>query len=164
MKTKKFVFIVILFLITLNISACFPPKYLNFSYEELSEGLLRIEYWEFTVSDEDQYIYDTNSLLTFDKEETEYILQNISNITFEVFYAGPQGLVAGKTIILVYEKYELWVRDRLIEYKGFDGRAGKQVVYTTTPNEELQKLMVYINLSIYYNYKQTSLLILRMRL
>ena len=152
MKTNKFVFIVILFLITLNISACFPTKELNFSYKELSEDLLRIEYCELTGLDESLNIYDRNTLLIFDKEETEYILQNISNITFEVFYAGPQGLVAGKTIILVYEKYELWIRDRLIEYKGFDGRAGKQVVYTTTPNEELQKLIVYIDSNILNEY------------
>lgn len=152
MKTKKFVFIVILFLITLNISACFPTKELNFSYKELSEDLLRIEYCELTGLDESLNIYDRNTLLIFDKEETEYILQNISNITFEVFYAGPQGLVAGKTLILVYEKYELWIRDRLIEFKWFDGRSGEQVVYTTTPNEELQKLIVYIDSNILNKY------------
>lgn len=152
MKTKKFVFIVILFLITLNVSACFAKKELNFSCEELSEGLLRIEYCELTVLDENQYIYDRNTLLIFDKEETEYILQNISNITFEVFYAGPQGLVAGKTLILVYEKYELWIRDRLIEYNWFDGRSEEQVIYTIIPNEELQKLIDYIDLNILNKY------------
>ena len=152
MKTKKFVFIVILFLITLNVSACFAKKDLNFSYEELSEGLLRIEYCELTVLDESQYIYDRNTLLIFDKEETEYILQNISNITFEVFYAGPQGLVAGKTLILVYEEYELWIRDRLIEYNWFDGRSGEQVIFTISPNEELQKLIDYIDLNILNKY------------
>ena len=152
MKTKKFVFIVILFLITLNISACFPTKDLNFSYEELSEDLLRIEYCELTGLDESLNIYDRNTLLIFDKEETEYILQNISNINFEVFYAGPQGLVAGKTLILVYEKYELWIRDRLIEYNWFDGRSGEQVIYTISPNEELQKLIDYIDLNILNKY------------
>ena len=152
MKTNKFIFIVILFLITLNISACFPKKDLNFSYEELSEGLLRIEYWEFTGLDENFNIYDKNILLTFDKEDTEYILQNISNITFEVFYAGPQGLVAGKTLILVYEEYELWIRDRLIEYNWFDGRSGEQVIYTINPNEKLQKLIEYIDLNILNKY------------
>ena len=152
MKTKKFVFIVILFLIILNVYACFAKKELNFSCEELSEGLLRIEYCELTVVDENQYIYDRNTLLIFNQEETEYILQNISNMTFEVFYAGPQGLVAGKTLILVYEKYELWIRDRLIEYFWFDGRSGEQAIYTISPNEELQKLIDYIDLNILNKY------------
>ena len=152
MKTNKFVFIVILFLITLNISACFAKKELNFSYKELSEDLLRIEYCELIVLDENQYIYDRNTLLIFDEEETEYILQNISNITFEVFYAGPQRLVACKTLILVQEEYELLVRDRFIEYNWFDGRTGEQVIYTTTPNEELQKLIVYIDSNILSKY------------
>lgn len=146
MKTKNFVFILMLFIIILNISACFPRKDLNFTYDKLCDGLLRIEYCELTVLDEDQYIYDRNTLLIFDKEEAEYVLQNISNITFEVFYAGPQGLAAGKTIILVYEEYELWIRDKLIEYNWFDGRAGEQVIYTISPNEELQKLIEYIDL------------------
>ena len=152
MKTKKFVFIAILFLITLNVSACFAKKELNFSCEELSEGLLRIEYCELTVLDEYKHIYDRNTLLIFNKEETEYILQHISNITFDVFYAGPQGLVAGKTLILVYEKYELWIRDRLIEYNWFDGRSGEQVIYTINPNEKLQKLIEYIDLNILNKY------------
>ncbi|MBQ3572408.1 MAG: hypothetical protein IJA15_06245 [Clostridia bacterium] len=147
MKTKNFVFILMLFIIILNISACFPKKDLNFTYDKLCDGLLRIEYCELTVLDEDQYIYDRDTLLIFDKEEAEYVLQNISNITFEVFYAGPQGLVAGKTIILVYEEYELWIRDKLIEYNWFDGRAGEQVIYTISPNEELQKLIEYIDLN-----------------
>ena len=147
MKTKNFVFILMLFIIILNISACFPRKDLNFTYDKLCDGLLRIEYCELTVLDEDQYIYDRDTLLIFDKEEAEYVLQNISNITFEVFYAGPQGLVAGKTIILVYEEYELWIRDKLIEYNWFDGRAGEQVIYTISPNEELQKLIEYIDLN-----------------
>ena len=152
MKTKKFVFIVILFIITLNVFTCFAKKELNFSCEKLSEGLLRIEYCELTVVDENQYIYDRNTLLIFNQEETEYILQNISNITFEVFYAGPQGLVAGKTLILVYEKYELWIRDRLIEYFWFDGISGEQAIYTISPNEELQKLIEYIDLNILNKY------------
>ena len=166
MKTNKFVFIVILFLITLNISACFPTKDLNFSYEELSEGLLRIEYWEFTVLDEDQnicdwefgvldeyqYTYDKKTLLIFDKEDTEYILQNISNITFEAFYAGPLGLVGGHTIVLVYDEYHLEIRDRRIVYHWFDGKPRGQAVYTTTPNEELQKLINYIDLNILNKY------------
>ena len=147
MKTKNFVFILMLFIIILNISACFPRKNLNFTYDKLCDGLLRIEYCELTVLDEDQYIYDRDTLLIFDKEEAEYVLQNISNITFEVFYAGPQGLVAGKTIILVYEEYELLIRDKLIEYNWFDGRAGEQVIYTISPNEELQKLIEYIDLN-----------------
>ena len=147
MKTKNFIFILMLFIIILNISACFPRKDLNFTYDKLCDGLLRIEYCELTVLDEDQYIYDRDTLLIFDKEEAEYVLQNISNITFEVFYAGPQGLVAGKTIILVYEEYELWIRDKLIEYNWFDGRAGEQVIYTISPNEELQKLIEYIDLN-----------------
>ena len=152
MKTNKFVFIVILFLITLNISACFPKKDLNFSYEELSEGLLRIEYWEFTVLDADQYIYDKKTLLIFDKEDAEYILQNISNITFEAFYAGPLPLVGGHTITLVYDEYELEIRDELIAYHWFDGKPRGQAVYTTTPNEELQKLINYIDLNILNKY------------
>ena len=152
MKTKKFVFIVIIFLIILNVYACFAKKELNFSCEELSEGLLRIEYCELTVVDENQYIYDRNTLLIFNQEETEYILQNISNITFEVFYAGPQGLVGGKALILVYEKYELWIRDRLIEYFWFDGSSGEQAIYTISPNEELQKLIEYIDLNILNKY------------
>ena len=147
MKTKNFVFILMLFIIILNISACFPRKDLNFTYDKLCDGLLRIEYCELTVLDEDQYIYDRDTLLIFDKEEAEYVLQNISNITFEVFYAGPQGLAAGKTIILVYEEYELLIRDKLIEYNWFDGRAGEQVIYTISPNEELQKLIEYIDLN-----------------
>ena len=147
MKTKNFIFILMLFIIILNISACFPRKDLNFTYDKLCDGLLRIEYCELTVLDEDQYIYDRDTLLIFDKEEAEYVLQNISNITFEVFYAGPQGLAAGKTIILVYEEYELWIRDKLIEYNWFDGRAGEQVIYTISPNEELQKLIEYIDLN-----------------
>ena len=147
MKTKNFVFILMLFIIILNISACFPRKNLNFTYDKLCDGLLRIEYCELTVLDEDQYIYDRDTLLIFDKEEAEYVLQNISNITFEVFYAGPQGLVAGKTIILVYEEYELLIRDKLIEYNWFDGRAGEQVIYTISSNEELQKLIEYIDLN-----------------
>ena len=147
MKTKNFVFILMLFIIILNISACFPRKDLNFTYDKLCDGLLRIEYCELTVLDEDQYIYDRDTLLIFDKEEAEYVLQNISNITFEVFYAGPQGLAAGKTIILVYEEYELWIRDKLIEYNWFDGRAGEQVIYTISSNEELQKLIEYIDLN-----------------
>ena len=152
MKTNKFVFIVILFLITLNISACFPKKDLNFSYEELNEGLLRIEYWEFTVLDADQYIYDKKTLLIFDKEDAEYILQNISNITFEAFYAGPLPLVGGHTITLVYDEYELEIRDELIAYHWFDGKPRGQAVYTTTPNEELQKLINYIDLNILNKY------------
>ena len=152
MKTKKFLFIVILFLITLNVSACFVKKDLNFTYDKLSEGLLRIEYCELTVLDEIQRIFDRNTLLIFDEEETEYILKNISNITFEVFYAGPQGLVAGKTLIFVYDEYELWIRDRLIEYNWFDGRSGEQVIYTISPNEELQKLIDYIDLNILNKY------------
>ena len=152
MKTNKFVFIVILFLITLNISACFPKKDLNFSYEELSEGLLRIEYWEFTVLDEYQYTYDKKTLLIFDKEDTEYILQNISNITFEAFYAGPLPLVGGHTITLVYDEYELEIRDELIAYHWFDGKPRGQAVYTTIPNEELQKLIDYIDLNILNKY------------
>ena len=147
MKTKNFVFILMLFIIILNISACFPRKDLNFTYDKLCDGLLRIEYCELTVLDEDQYIYDRDTLLIFDKEQAEYVLQNISNITFEVFYAGPQGLVAGKTIILVYEEYELLIRDKLIEYNWFDGRAGEQVIYTISSNEELQKLIEYIDLN-----------------
>ena len=152
MKTKKFVFIVILFLITLNISACFPKKDLNFSYEELNEGLLRIEYWEFTVLDADQYIYDKKTLLIFDKEDAEYILQNISNITFEAFYAGPLPLVGGHTITLVYDEYELEIRDELIAYHWFDGKPRGQAVYTTVQNEELQKLINYIDLNILNKY------------
>ena len=152
MKAIKFVFIVIFFLISFNVRACVPKKDLNFSYEKLSEGLLRIEYCELTVLDEHQYIYDRNTLLVFDKSETEYILQNLSNMTFEVFYAGAQGLVGGKTLILVYEEYELWIRDRLIEYNWFDERSGEQVVYTISPNEELQKLIDYIDLNILNKY------------
>ena len=154
MKTKKFVFIVMLFIMILNVSACFARKDLNFTYDKLCEGLLRIEYCELTVLDENQRIYDRNTLLIFDKEESEFILQNISNITFEVFYAGPQGLVAGKTLIFVYDEYELWIRDRLIEYNWFDGRSGEQVMYTIIPNEELQKLIDYINLNILNKYLQ----------
>ena len=152
MKTKKFAAIAILFLITLNLFVCYPKTKLNFSCEELSDGLLRIEYCELTVLDENLHIYDRNTLLIFDKEDTEYILQHISNITFDVFYAGPQGLVAGKTLILVYEKYELWIRDRLIEYNWFDERSGEQAIFTIIPNEELQKLMDYIDLNILNKY------------
>ena len=147
MKTKNFVFIVMLFIIILNISACFPRKDLKFTHDKLCDGLLRIEYCELTVLDEYQRIYDRDTLLIFDKEEAEYVLQNISNITFEVFYAGPQGLVAGKTLIFVYEEYELWIRDRLIEYNWFDGRSCEQAIYTIIPNEELQKLIEYIDLN-----------------
>ena len=121
----------------------------------MSEGLLRIEYWEFTGLDENFNIYDKNILLTFDKEDTEYILQNISNITFEVFYAGPPGLVEGHTIILVYDEYQLEIRDRLIERRWFDGKYGKsrgEAFYTTIRNEELQKLIDYIDLNILNKY------------
>lgn len=147
MKIKKFLFILMFFLLIFNLSACFAKKDLNFSYEELNNGLLKIEYCELTVLDESQYSYNRDIILSLNSEEKEYVLQNINNITFEVFYAGPQGLVAGKTLILVYEEYELWIRDRLIEYNWFDGRSGEQVVYTISPNKELQKLIEYIDLN-----------------
>ncbi len=147
MKIKKFLFILMFFLLIFNLSSCFAKKDLNFSYEELNNGLLKIEYCELTVLDESQYSYNRDIILSLNSEEKEYVLQNINNITFEVFYAGPQGLVAGKTLILVYEEYELWIRDRLIEYNWFDGRSGEQVVYTISPNKELQKLIEYIDLN-----------------
>ena len=79
-------------------------------------------------------------------------MQNISNITFEAFYAGPQGLVEGKALIFVYDEYQLEIRDRLIGYRWFDGKPRRNSVYTTVRNEELQKLIDYIDLNILNKY------------
>ena len=147
MKIKKFLFILMFFLLIFNLSACFAKEDLNFSYEELSTNLLRIEYAELKLKVD--HGYDINKILILNDEEKEYVLNEMSKITFKTRYGKPSR-VAGKTLIFVYEDYELRVRQWYIEsYSEVVEKCpdGKKGVYYIDQSEELQKLIEYIDLN-----------------
>ena len=147
MYIKKF-FLNFLFIILILInSGCrlFNEK-LNFTYEGLSEDLLRIEYAELTsretglISD-----YERNIILILEKEETEYVLQEVSKITFKTSYGNPAP-VEGKTFIFVYEEYELWIRQWCIEYNWFEEYPeDTRRIYFISKSIELENLVEYID-------------------
>jgi len=136
----------LLLFINIFFTGCFVfEKDLNFTYEELSEGLLRIEYVELTYDDD--FWYDINKILILDDEEKEYVLQEVSKIIFKTRY-GQLDLVAGKTLIFVYEEYEVWIRQWFIDMHSdvFEKHPeGKPCLYYIDQSEELQNLIDYID-------------------
>ena len=112
---KSFLNFLFIILILINSGCRLFTEKLNFTYEELSEDLLRVEYAELTsretglISD-----YERNIILILEKEETEYVLQEVSKITFKTSYGNPAP-VEGKTFIFVYEK-EKWKYKLMISY------------------------------------------------
>ena len=125
---------------------------LNFSYEELSEGLLRIEYVELKL--DDGFGYDTNEILIMNYEEQEFVLQEMSKIIFKTRYGTPSR-VTGKTLIFVYDEYELWIRQWYIDMHSevLDQHPeGKPCLYYVQESEELQKIIDYIDLNFVSKY------------
>ena len=144
-----FVFIVILFGLSLRMGVWVAEKDLNFSYEELSTNLLRIEYVEFKLNDD--HGYDINKILILNDEEKEYVLHEMSKIIFKTRYGEPNRTPA-KALIFVYEEYEVWVKQRYIvrhsDSEVFDKLPdGKQGIYYIKQSEGLQKLLEYIDLN-----------------
>ncbi len=148
MKMKKILIIIFLLFINIFTSGCIIfQEDLNFTYEELSEGLLRIEYVELNL--DDSFGYDTNEILIMNYEEQEFVLQEMNKIIFKTRYGTPVR-VPGKTLIFVYDEYELWIRQRYIDMhsKVLDRHPeGKPCLYYIQESEELQKIIDYIDLN-----------------
>ena len=138
---KKILSIISFILILSSFSCCFHEE-LICSYEELSQNLIRIEYVDFELKYEKDKVYERNTIIEFNSEETEFILQELSKITY-VTYIDEPSFKEGKKIVLVYETCELWFGINAIQIEWFDNDKHIRSLYGLEYNEELKRILDY---------------------
>lgn len=127
-KIIKFAaFSLLLVIISLSIVSC--KSYLSFTYDELSCDLIKIELAHRTFSDESEYDKHFEVYKTLSNDETEYVLTELSKITFTTFDNYGINIPDGDVLILYYANYVLRVSAWNIEKMYNDNYDGEYVQY-----------------------------------
>ena len=74
-----------IFLVILSLSIVSCKSNITFTYDELNRDLIRIELAHRTFSHESEYVEHCEVYKTLSNEETEYVLAELSKITFTTF-------------------------------------------------------------------------------
>ena len=127
-KIIKFAaFSLLLVIISLSIVSC--KSNLSFTYDELSCDLIKIELAHRTFSDESEYDEHFEVYKTLIDEETEYVLTELSKITFTTFDNYGTSIPDGDVLILHYTDYILYISAWNIEKMYNDDYDGECIQY-----------------------------------
>lgn len=123
----------------------FEIKTLVYPYEKLSEGLLRIDYVNITVSyDDNGRKEDCAVYKTLNEEESERVLQGMNRIEFKVPFGTSYPEVTGDALVFCYTEYKLYISPGDIEKRfeeGYTNESGERLRYNIRTNKDFIKLM-----------------------
>ena len=123
----------------------FEIETLAYSYEKLSEGLLRIDYVNITVSyDENGRKEECVVYKTLNEEESERVLQGMNGIEFKVPFGTSYPEVTGDALVFCYPEYKLYISPGDIEKRfeeGYTNESGEKLRYNVRTNKDFEKLM-----------------------
>lgn len=123
----------------------FEIKTRVYPYEKLSEGLLRIDYVNITVSyDDNGRKEDCAVYKTLNEEESERVLQGMNRIEFKVPFGTSYPEVTGDALVFCYTEYKLYISPGDIEKRfeeGYTNESGERLRYNIRTNKDFIKLM-----------------------
>ena len=118
-----------IFLVILSLSIVSCKSNITFTYDELNRDLIRIELAHRTFSHESEYVEHCEVYKTLSNEETEYVLAELSKITFTTFNNYGPGIPDGDVLILYYTNYVLYISAWNIEKIYNDNYDGEYIQY-----------------------------------
>lgn len=143
----------LLVIISLSIVSC--KSNLSFTYDELTCDLIKIELAHRTFSDESEYDEHCEVYKTLSDEETEYVLSELSKITFTTFDNYGISIPDGDVLILHYTNYILYISAWNIEKMYSDNYYGEYIqylgaepskyrMYDIQQHEEMENIISYL--------------------
>ena len=124
----------------------FEMETFNYSYEKLSDGLLRIDYVNRTKNyDEVEGLsYRDEVYKTLSAEEQERVLREMNDIEFKETFSTNFKEVKGEALVFCYTEYKLYISPGAIEKnfeEGYTNENGEILVYSIKRNENFVNLM-----------------------
>ena len=128
-----------------KLAELFKMETFNYSYEKLSDGLLRIEYVNVTKwYEEDGPKYEHKVYKTLSAEEQERVLREMNDIEFKETFSTNFKEVKGEALVFCYTEYKLYISPGAIEKnfeEGYTNENGEILVYSIKRNENFVNLM-----------------------
>ena len=144
---------VLLLIISLSLVSC--KSNLSLTYDELTCDLIKIELAHRTFSHEGEYIEHCEVYKTLSKEETRYVVEELSKITFTTCDNYGIRIPEGDVLLLYYTNYILRISAWNIEKMYNDNYDGEYVqylgaepskyrMYDVQQHEEVESIIRYL--------------------
>ena len=128
-----------------KLAELFKMETFNYSYEKLSDGLLRIEYANVTKwYEEDGPKHEHKVYKTLSAEEQERVLREMNDIEFKQKFSTNFIEVKGEALAFCYTEYKLYISPGAIEKKfeeGYTNENSEILRYSIKRNEKFVDLM-----------------------
>ena len=143
-KLIKYVSVALVFVLNIALftSCIFKQETLSYSYERLSDGLLKIEY--VNVTGEIAIEKEIEVYKTLSEEEQEYVLNRMQDIEFKKQFAVEKPDMSGEALVFCYSAYKLYISPNTIEKEYFnscDNESGERLLYDIKYNQSFRELI-----------------------